>query len=287
MRIAHLILTHKNPGQLERLVRCLDHPSCDCFIHIDKKTLIEPFLFIGEKSNVHFIKNRTPIYWAAYGTIQATINGFEEILPLGYDYINVISGQDFPLKPADEIYHYIVNRRGTEFITCESIEGEWKQAAARVRKYHLINYRIPGRFKLEKIINRILPERKFPFDHKIVGRANWFTLSRDSIIYSLDFLKRHPELVRYYKLCWGADEFIFSTILYNSSFKDRIVDNLVYVDWTGRTDGHPRILGIGDLPRLLSTEKLFARKFDEQVDSNILDELETRVRIPKNAPKIL
>ncbi len=287
MRIAHLILTHKNPGQLARLVNALDHPSCDCFVHIDKKTPIEPFLPLGKNANVHFIKNRTPVYWAAYGTIQATINGFEEILPLGYDYINVISGQDFPLKPAGEIYRYISDRKGTEFITCQSIEGEWKQAAARVRKYHLINYRIPGRFRLEKIINKLLPERKFPFDHHIVGRANWFTLSREAITYSLDFLKKHPELVRYYKLCWGADEFIFSTILYNSGFRERIVENLVYVDWTGRTDGHPRILGIEDLPRLKSTDKLFARKFDEQVDGIILDELEALVTSPKNAAEIL
>ncbi|MGZ8558334.1 MAG: beta-1,6-N-acetylglucosaminyltransferase [Chitinophagaceae bacterium] len=287
MRIAHLILTHKNPGQLNMLVKVLDHPSCTCFIHIDNKTPIEPFLFIGKQERVYFIRKRIPVYWAGYGTIQATINGFQEILPLGYDYVNVISGQDFPLKNAEEIYSYIKNRKGTEFITCQSIEGEWKQAAARVRKYHLINWRIPGRFRLEKVINWLLPTRKFPFDHKIVGRANWFTLSKEAILFCLDFLNQHPELVRYYKLCWGADEFIFSTILYNSHFNEKIVDNLVYVDWTGRADGHPRILGMEDLPKLKTTEKLFARKFDEKVDNNILTELDALLRIPKNAAKIL
>ncbi|MBS1659483.1 MAG: glycosyl transferase [Bacteroidetes bacterium] len=277
MKVAHLILTHKNPAQLERLIRNLEHPGFEFYVHLDKKTDAAPFLYLEKRKDTFFIKNRTPVYWAAFGTIQATLNGFEEILPIGgYDYINVISGQDFPLKPAHYIYRYIQERQGEEFITCESIEGSWAVAADRVRKYHLINWRIPGRFRLEKLVNAILPTpRKFPMpDHKIVGRANWFTLTPDAIRYSLDFLKRHPELIRFYKLCWGADEFIFSTILYNSHFRERIVDNLVYVDWTGMTAGHPRILQAHDLPALLQTDKLFGRKFDMDTDPAIFTLLE-------------
>ena len=138
MKIAHLILTHKNPAQLERLIRALDHPGFDFYIHLDKKTDASPFLYLAQRKNVSFIQNRTPIYWAAFGTIQATLNGFREILPKeGYDYINVISGQDFPLKSAAEIYRYIQQRQGKEFITCESIDGAWSIAAPRVRTYSL------------------------------------------------------------------------------------------------------------------------------------------------------
>lgn len=274
MRIAHLILTHKNPAQLERLLRALDHPDFDFYVHLDKKTDTRPFNYLAERKNVRFISNRTPVYWAGFGTIQATLNGFREIEIGNYDYINVISGQDFPLKSANDIYKYIADRQGKEFITCESIEGSWSIAAPRVRKYHLINWRIPGKFRLEKLVNWLLPPRKFPFDHAIVGRANWFTLTPAAIRYSLDFLAEHPELIRYYKYCWGADEFIFSTILYNSPFRDRIVDNLVYVDWTGQTQGHPRILRADDLPALTHTKKLFGRKFDMEVDARIFDLLE-------------
>jgi len=276
MKIAHLILTHKNPAQLERLIRALDHPGFDFYIHLDKKTDAAPFRYLSERKNVWFIQNRTSVYWAAFGTIQATLNGFHEILPKEeYDYINVISGQDFPLKSAAEIFRYIQQRQGKEFITCESIDGAWSIAAPRARTYSLINWRIPGRFRLERLVNRILPTpRKFPFDHQIVGRANWFTLTPAAIRYALDFLDRHPKLIRFYKYCWGADEFIFSTILYNSAFKDRIVDNLIYVDWTGQTQGHPRILLTRDLPALTQTDKLFGRKFDMDTDEGIFTLLE-------------
>lgn len=275
MKIAHLILTHKNPAQLERLIRALGHPGFDFYVHLDKKTDAAPFLYLSQRENVHFIQNRTPVYWAGFGTIQATLNGFREILPKGgYDYINVISGQDFTLRSAATIYDYIEKRQGKEFITCESIEGSWSIAADRVRKYHLINWRIPGKYRLEKLVNRLLPPRKFPFDHQIVGRANWFTLTPAAIRYCLDFLEQHPRLIRYYKYCWGADEFIFSTLLYNSSFKNNIVDNLVYVDWTGQTQGHPRILRAYDLPALQATDKLFGRKFDMDTDEEIFTLLE-------------
>jgi hypothetical protein len=275
MKIAHLILIHKNPAQLERLIHLLDHPAFDFYIHVDKKTDITPFLHSAKRKNVFMVRRRTKVYWAGFGTIQATLNGFREILHAGdYDYINVISGQDFPLKSAGKIYQYIEKRFGSEFITCESIEGSWRIAAPRIRLYHLINWRIPGKFRLEKWVNKVLPTRKFPFNHQIVGRANWFTLTPAAIRYCLDFIDQHPELIRYYKYCWGADEFIFSTILYNSTFRERIVDNLIYVDWTGQTQGHPRFLLSGDLPALKDSDKLFGRKFDMEVDDGIFALLE-------------
>lgn len=274
MKTAHLILTHKNPRQLERLLDALEHPDFHFFIHIDKKADIQPFLYLAEKPRVQFIKKRTKIYWAAWGTIQATINGFEEILPGGYDYVNVISGQDFLIKPAAALHRHLLDGRGKEYITCHSIDVEWMGVGSRVWEYHLINWRIPGRHRLEKLITRLLPRRKFPLPHKFVGRANWFTLSAEAIAFCLDFLKQHPEVIRYYKYCWGADEFIFSTILYNSHFKPRLRDNLVYVDWSGMDHGHPKILSSADFEQLKSVSHFFARKFDMDKDEKIFSLLE-------------
>ena len=274
MRIAHLILTHKNPKQLERLIGALNHPGFDFYIHIDKKVKADPFLYLATKKNVYFIKKRTKIYWAGFGTIHATLYGFEEILPKGYDYINVISGQDFPLKSAEDIYQYFYKKQGKEFITCESVEDTWTEAASRVKKYHLINWRIPGKYRIEKLLNMVLPTRKIPLDYKIVGRANWFTITNPAAHYIQTFLREHPDIVRFFKYSWGADELIFSTILYNSRFKDQIENNLVYVNWSGPIIGHPKILVTDDYDRLIHSGKLFARKFDAETDSNILTMLE-------------
>jgi core-2/I-Branching enzyme len=279
MKIAHLILAHKNPAQLQRLIDNLDHPDFGFFIHIDAKSDASLFDPVFRKKNVFPLRKRTKIYWAGYGTIQAILNGFNEI-PQDYSYINVISGQDFPLQPADYIYRYIADRNGKEFITCESIDGTgptWGDVSSRVRKYNLVNWRIPGKYRLEQWMNRLLPPRKFPMDHEIVGRANWFTLTMPAVQYLLQFLKAHPELIRYYKYCWGADEFIFSTILYNSHFRPQIIDNLLYSDWP-KNEGHAKTLGTADFDTLKRSDKLFARKFDMDVEPKILDLLEERNR---------
>jgi hypothetical protein len=278
MRVAHLVLAHKNPKQLERLLNAMKHPAFDFYVHIDKKTDVEPFRYLFNSQNIFLIRNRTKIYWAGWGTIQATINGFNEILPKQYDYINVISAQDFPIKSADYIYQYLNERQGQEFITCQSVDEEWAEAASRVYEYHLINWQIPGRHKLETIINKILPKRKYPLPHKIVGRANWFTITKDAAQYLLNFIDQHPEVVRFFKYCWGADEIIFSTILYNSNFKKSIVDNLVYVDWSGQKHGHPKILTAEDIEKLKASDKLLARKFDIEKDESIFSLLEEWIK---------
>lgn len=277
MKIAHLILAHKNPSQIERLLEALAHPNFHFYLHIDQKTDIAPFLFLTKRKDTTFIKNRTKVYWAGFGTIQATLNGFEEIAKTDYDYVNVISGQDFPIKSAQYIYDYIDSRKGVEFMTCESIDDTWKDAAHRVKKYHLINWRIPGKFKLQFLINKLLPERKYPLNHKIVGKANWFTISKNAVFYLLDFFKKHPEIIRFYKYCWGADEFIFATTLYNSHFKNHLQDNLVYVDWRGQTNGHPRILRETDYDKLIQSEKLFARKLDSPDSEKLIELLEKSI----------
>jgi hypothetical protein len=286
MKVAHLILTHKkDTTQLERLLRALDHPSCDIFIHVDRKTPIDPFLPLTKNPRIFLIANRIPVYWAGYGTVQATLNGFREILARGeYDYVNVLSGQDFPLRSAEQFISLLHQKRSAEFITCESIEDKWRVAAPRIRQYHLINWKIPGKFKLEKLINRILPARKFPLDYAIVGRSNWFTVSSHAVEYILDFLDDNPAIVRYFKYCWGADEFIFSTVLYNSPFRNHIEDNLTYVDWTGRTDGHPRVLGQEDIHALRSSPKFFARKFDDSKDKEVIGLLEKWITSPQQNP---
>ena len=279
MKIAHLILAHKNPAQLERLIDALTHPAFDVYIHLDKKTDIAPFRYLADKQNVFFVANRAPVYWAGYGTIQATINGFRAILPNpAYDYINVISAQDFPLTSAEHIYRHFAENQGAEFITCESIEDKWRDAATRVTRYHLINWRIPGKFKLEKWVNRFLGPRKFPIEgYKLVGRSNWFTLSRGAANYFLDFIGRHPEVRRFFRYVWGADEFIFATVLYNSTFKDSIRESVIYVDWRGQTKGHPKVLTGKDLPEMLASGRLFARKMDMDVDSTLFDLLEKHI----------
>ena len=61
------------------------------------------------------------------------------------------------------------------------------------------------------------------------------------------------------------DELFFQTLIMNSTLRDSVVnDNLRYLDWS--REPAPAVLGVGDVDRMLGSDKLFARKFDETVD---------------------
>ena len=66
--IAYLISAHNDPEQLKRLVEALGDNAW-CFIHIDKKSDIRPFiesLKSIEGDRIHFIRERTDIRWGTF-----------------------------------------------------------------------------------------------------------------------------------------------------------------------------------------------------------------------------
>jgi hypothetical protein len=276
MKLAHLILAHNHPAQLERLIKRLAHPDADVYIHLDKKTPMQQFEYLQQLPNVFFVQARVKVYWGSYNIVQATLNAFKEIFQSGktYEFVNLLSGQDYPLTSAVNIHNYLKANPGTAFMNYLLFDPDWTEALARIQEYHFNNLQIKGRYTLQKLVNTILPKRILPDGLVPVGRSQWFTIPGDCVHYILDYWENQPKLRRFIKLTWAPDEFIFQTILYNSAYKSTMVnDDLRYIDWS---DGgvSPKTLTITDAEQLLASGKLFARKFDQDKDSAILDLLD-------------
>jgi len=279
MKLAHLILAHKNPGQLARLIARLAHADSHFYIHIDQKTDITPFLFLTENQNVFFISNRVRVFWAGYSQVQSTLNSFEEIIARGnnYDYINLISGQDYPLQSATGIHRYLSENPGKAFMEYYPVYTVWKEAIPRISEYFFTESSFPGKYYVEQLLNKLLPVRKLPGAMEPVGRSTWFTITSGQVAYILDFVRIHPAYVRFFKKSWGADELFFQTILYNSpAKKDMVNNNLLYVDWS-KGGPNPKMLTMADAGALMSSGKLWARKFDDTVDKEILDYIDKAI----------
>ncbi len=287
MRAAHVILVHKNPAQVAQLVSILAHPDIDCFVHVDAKVDIGPYLFLNQTPGVYLCAARTDIRWAEYSLVLGMRNALAEAISRGsYDYINLISGQDLPLQPAAQFLEFLQTNQGKEFITCyvDPLSGDplsqrpealswWKDAHAHAWKYNLDHWRVPGKYFIQKMANLLLPQRKFPLrGYALAGRSGWFTLSGGALRYAIDFLDAHPELGKFFKYAWGSDELVFSTILYNSPYRKCIADNLLYTDWS-EGKPNPKVLRMEDLNTLMGSGKFFARKFDPEVDTAVMDTL--------------
>jgi hypothetical protein len=108
MRIAYLILAHKHPEQLARLVHRLSTEKTSFYIHVDRKTDDETHAQmvrrLGNLPNVHFLE-RQRVYLAHFSLVNATIKGLKEILnrDMRFDYIVLLSGQDYPIKPSSSV----------------------------------------------------------------------------------------------------------------------------------------------------------------------------------------
>ncbi len=278
MRLAHLILAHTNPRQLNRLIGRLSCDDADFYVHIDLKANIRPFLPIRKAKHVYFVMDRVKVTWAGYSQVESTLNGIKEILASGekYDYINLLSGQDYPIKSTEEIHSFFRDHPGRAFMNSQSIEKEWLEAVPRITKYHLEDVQFPGKHLALRVLNTFAPKRKVPLSLAPMGRATWFTITPQQAEYIVDFVKQHPEIPRFFKLSWAPDEMMFQTILNGSPFKKDIVnDNLRYVDWSNG-GASPKILTIADAEALSGSTKLFARKFNPEIDTEILDYLDKK-----------
>lgn len=269
-------MAHKNPEQLERLIAKMRHNLFDLYIHLDKKTDIEDFKHLSELDNVFFIDNRTECNWGGYSFVTAIINSITEVLNSDrkYEFINLMSGQDYPIKPVNEIYNYLSEHTGKSFIAYDHVDHTWwKQAVTRFKFYHLTDCKMIGKYQLQKIINKLIPHRKFPLDLTLYGSANssWWTISADVADYLVGFIKNNTKLKKFMRFTWGADEFLITTIIMNSPFRDKVInDNLRYIDWS-HGGAHPKTFSKDDLQTIVEANKCFARKFDIGVDKEILD----------------
>lgn len=277
-KIAHLILAHNNPVQLARLISKLQHPDATFYLHLDAKADIAQFSDLLKTPQVYFIQRRIKVYWGSYSIVQATINSFVEILAAnkGYHFINLLSGNDYPIKSTAHIHEFFdrhPNNIFMEYLTEDS--GWWQSIKTRVTRYHLTDFHFPGSYMAQTFINKILPQRTPPKGLTLVGRSQWLTITAQSAQYVVDYLREHPAVKKFFRLSWGADETAIQTILFNSPFKHQIINNNYrYIDWSEQK-ASPKTLTMADAGKLSTSDCLFARKFDLVTEPAIINYLDS------------
>ncbi len=281
MRIACIIMAHKEPQQIERLINKFKQYPFDFYIHLDKKTRQEPFELLLNIPRVQFIKSRIGVRWASYNFLNAELQSFREILETGipYEFISLMSGQDYPIKPVTLLYEFLKNNPGKNFISYEEDPSWWDHAITRINKYHFTNFGFLGKYRLQYFLNAFSPPRKFPLPYKLYGgpRAMCMTLSRDCVAYITEFIESNKKLRRFIRFTWGPDEFVIPTLIMNSNFNQTVLNNNFYhIDWT-EGGSSPKTLTKSDFKKLKDSGKFLARKFDLKLDPEILDMLDEEV----------
>jgi len=276
MKIANIIVVHKNPVQLERMLKHFNGEQFHHFIHIDKRVNIWDYENVISLPNVTLL-NRIKVNWSGYGFVTVVLDGFRRVIARAgeFMYVNVMSGQDYPLRSPERFYEYLLKSGKREFFEVAHVDREWPIARHRYQRYHLIEWKIRGRYRLEDMINVFVAPRRF-YSGKLepYGKSAWFTASVDFAAYALKFMTDNPDYERFLRTVWNPDEFTFNTIAMNSPFRERLVNsNLRHIDWS-EGNANPKIFRASDVPDLVNGERFLARKFDMTVDTDVLDLLD-------------
>ncbi|MDR1183019.1 MAG: glycosyltransferase [Bacteroidales bacterium] len=288
MTFAYLILVHKNPGQLLRLVNALNADRVYFFIHVDYKIDETLFKSIIDGNNIFFCERRKTVNWGGFSVTEAIMELIREmIVKIGFpDYVHLMSGQDFPIKSNEYIFNYFEKHKGTNFLEYFPLPSAiWNDGMKRIQyNWHIDDL---GYTKAAESVRTQEPHDFLP-DILPYGGFTWWSFTGECVSHIFNECKQGGKLYEYYRYTLLSDEMLFHTLLMNSKYKNTIVNyNLRKIDWS--TGGpHPKLWKMEDIKELLASPRLFARKFDENIDSEILDKLEVHIRekfLPKTKTK--
>jgi hypothetical protein len=277
MRVAYIVLCHKEPDQVARLVGRLTDESSRIWLHVDARADDVARCLrtrLTKLKNVSFT-TRTRVYWGSWNVVRATLIALRAAAGSGwpFDYAILLSGQDYPVVGPAQIRERLEAAGGKSFIDCRDLEATWPLAFNRTVQRHMT---VPS-YGLRRL--DWLPARRPPHAARLYGGSTWWALSHACVDYLLDPSSPSRALARYMRASACPDEAFFQTALMNSD-QATCIENWcpTYVDWRPSDLSHPATLTSDDFEAIIGSGCLLARKFDVSVDARILDMLDDYAR---------
>lgn len=277
MKHAYLIIAHNNRRILEILLSMLDDIRNDIYLHVDAcSNLLDDLNVSLKHSHLYVLRNRIKVYWGTVSQIKTEYALFKSAYSNGpYSYYHLLSGVDLPIKSQDYIHHFM-NDEKREFIGYAQGKHADDDCTSKVQKIYLLTKFVrAGNPIFNKVVYRInimLSNVLYYIGLKqnIGGGKkkgpNWVSVTQQCMAYILD---KEKEVLSEYKWSLCGDEIFIQSLVWNNPvLRSRLycVSNemkgcLRAIDWNR---GAPYTWQIEDYGMLIHSDKLFARKFDEQ-----------------------
>jgi hypothetical protein len=294
VKIAYLIFAHTDPPALAELVDALisHDPNAHIFIHVDGSVAIEPFRAACMGSDrTMFASGRIRVSWCGYSFLRAQVELLRMALnqkPQHIERFVFLSGLDFPIVNPHAISQRLADRenRLREFVGGANItRSSLDSARWRINRYHLFrDAQIPRWIK--RIVMKLARDLAWalgiskPVQATLAGRrvdvytgSDWIAVTRGFGEHILEVFDNDKPFTSYFRFSFCPTEMFYHTILNNSTFLSpgdaadlpwhcAPVDDLPsltplhFIDYTESI----RVLDASDLPRLIASEKPFARK---------------------------
>jgi Core-2/I-Branching enzyme len=275
--LAYLIRAHHRAAQLARLVSRLAADGVSFYIHVSATATEESYAEMRSALDGVPRLTWTPRVKTRYGgfsLLEATLTGLETIASHETPgHVVQLSGQDYPLRPATEIREALAARE-TLLEHFELPSQRWHDEDGGLDRIRYLHFE---RFGYRTRVLRLpLLRRPFPGGLRPYGGSAFWALSAEALRFVVSFTRENARVVRFFRRTHIPDELFVPTILLNSPLRHRVENEpLHHVEWPG--GAHPKTLAAADFETLARSRKLFARKFDEEVDVEILDRIDRRL----------
>lgn len=240
MKIAYLILVHKDPHQIQRLIDGIKD-SGDFYIHVDKKKDVKPFLkLLAKRENVHFIRRRIGVTWAGWSMVEGYMRLMEEAYqsPKGYDRFVLLTGQDYPLMTSKEIIKEFENHPDTEYIMAYNIVTSTVETDKNkvIRRWYLDNP-FKTRFlqrAYQSIMYRLITKNFVRKEVKVCLNGKWVdpyfgqmlsAFTRDGAKLLIDTHQKDKKFNKRMKRAFAPVEIYWQTIIFNSPLRNNTIQN--------------------------------------------------------------
>ena len=278
---AVLITAYKDYSALLRLVRRLDPGFFKPFIHIDKRSGIGEAEIDELKRLGAEVSKRFVIRWGSHAHLQAILHLIAQALEHGgFDYLHLISGQDYPLWTADEFQRRCDGRIFIDYVRLEDEPRFVRERYELGDPFHFLLYWPRGvdrvhkfLFRKSRWIHRLIARRRTqfgPYD-RIWKALVWSSFPASAARRLMDdpIAEEFLEAIRNTRV---AEEIYFATYFLNSDLAGSVVkDDLRYTDWRERNGSKPAYLDESDADAVLASGALFARKVSSTVSTKLLD----------------
>src|SRR4051812_18189538 len=298
VRVAYIVVSYGNPDQVLRVVSALrEGPGAEVIVRHDQRAtkLARPRV---EERGAHLLEDGIDNAWGELSHVHVLLNGLEWALDnLEPDWILVLSGQDYPLRPMAEIEQDLAMSGKDAFLSAAwELPTDLRPDPPDDQfflRYAYRHYRAPAWLpRAPSALRPLLYTREMPQglgkrvgvrrlrlpDRRAFVSADWLTVSARAARVITGTARQDRALMRYFRLVLIPSESLFATILLNRPELEVSRDGRRFLQFGAPGAPHPDVLTSADLDRLLASGKDFARKFDVEVDGRVLDALDEHRR---------
>lgn len=277
-------MAHNQFRILELLMQQLDDERNDLYIHIDKKSKgfkLEEFSDICKKSKVVFIP-RMKTYWGHESLVECELRLLECALQSEnhYEYFHLLSGVDLQIKTNDEVHAFFDQHPNMQFL---ALRNPLSGINGLNRYYYFLWIRTYNKYISRglDIISEFVQRKIFHVnrlknaDFGIAKAQQWFSITEgfaEYVIHQREFINK---LIKYTSC---SDEMFLATVLINSPFKDQLFlgydrtgNHVRLIDRVRNEGASPHTWRINDWDIILQCPYFWARKFNENIDREIID----------------